>query len=460
MGQYKRIANLKGPTGPAGTFKSASAEVVPSEQQAAVEMSGPDGSRHVHFKIPRGLSGTDGVPTTAVIEENVTLPGVVRDALDSRFQRQANRKLAIIGDSLTWAGGLIPGLESARTRGWWVWALSMVNHNFDVINRGVSGWKSADLVTDIPGMLADEPGQAMLMIGANDINEAVAIGDYQANVTAVLDALESIGCPVVVVTPTARATYTGAQRTLQLLVQSWLLSLDRPGVEVVDGWGATGHPAVGTAVAGYLYDGLHLTALGASAVGRAAAPAVERLVKQPRRLAVSDLDTDNHCKGRFASRHPGTLLPVNWAELYGDAGRAGVTYGYAPRTDGTPINWFQVTKTSDTSQSHIGCGFVTTTPGEVWEAAVEYEVEGLASVTGKGTPGIRIEFFSETNVNLLVKSYLGISAQTESGGMFDRSGVFFIPPTVAPADAVKVRLVLVHPTNGVYRWDRATLVRV
>lgn len=67
---------VKGDRGPAGAASSASAEAVPAEANPEVILSNPGGGDlvHAHFKIPRGLPGSNALPTAEAIGSNLAMP--------------------------------------------------------------------------------------------------------------------------------------------------------------------------------------------------------------------------------------------------------------------------------------------------------------------------------------------------------------------------------------------------
>lgn len=56
------MGSFKGPQGNTGTLAFATAESVPANANAEVEMVGPEENRGAHFKMPRGLPGVNAVP--------------------------------------------------------------------------------------------------------------------------------------------------------------------------------------------------------------------------------------------------------------------------------------------------------------------------------------------------------------------------------------------------------------
>lgn len=76
----------KGDQGVPGTLSSASAESVPAGAPAEVIMSGTTEVKHAHFKVPRGLSGTNAVENDAAFAEYVAaVDSDTRAALNANF---------------------------------------------------------------------------------------------------------------------------------------------------------------------------------------------------------------------------------------------------------------------------------------------------------------------------------------------------------------------------------------
>lgn len=80
-----KLGEFKGDKGRPGTFDSATAESVPAGEPAEAIISGTEGE-HVHFKIPRGLSGTNGDTADAAVGGYVgATDSATSAALHARF---------------------------------------------------------------------------------------------------------------------------------------------------------------------------------------------------------------------------------------------------------------------------------------------------------------------------------------------------------------------------------------
>tara|TARA_A100001015_G_C14766833_1_gene623642 strand:- start:104 stop:607 length:504 start_codon:yes stop_codon:yes gene_type:complete len=80
--------------------------------------------------------------------------------------------VAFIGDSITYAGRWSEFFPYIR-----------------VVNRGVGGDKTSDILSRLDSVLSTEPTKAYLMIGINDINQNVSISNVLENYALIVDAL-------------------------------------------------------------------------------------------------------------------------------------------------------------------------------------------------------------------------------------------------------------------------------
>lgn len=67
---YEKIANIKGPKGDPGTFAVATASTVASDVPASATITGANGEA-VHFNIPRGIPGVNGLENDAAVSEYI-----------------------------------------------------------------------------------------------------------------------------------------------------------------------------------------------------------------------------------------------------------------------------------------------------------------------------------------------------------------------------------------------------
>lgn len=95
---YRKIANLKGDRGPAGTFASVTAETIAATEPATAELSGPDDQKSLHLRVPRGLPGTNGALNDDAIAAAVqAADSKARGAMNSVFGRP----------DVSWPAGLV-----------------------------------------------------------------------------------------------------------------------------------------------------------------------------------------------------------------------------------------------------------------------------------------------------------------------------------------------------------------
>ena len=90
------LGRAKGNKGDTGTIAYATAETVPSDQPASVEMVGPASNRGAHFKVPRGLSAltsSDDAALAAIVAAAETATGqALRDLIGDRTGVTVNLK--------------------------------------------------------------------------------------------------------------------------------------------------------------------------------------------------------------------------------------------------------------------------------------------------------------------------------------------------------------------------------
>lgn len=62
-----RLGTFRGERGPAGSLDFATAESVPADESASVQMVGTEGARGAHFRVPRGLPSPGAVPAAEAV---------------------------------------------------------------------------------------------------------------------------------------------------------------------------------------------------------------------------------------------------------------------------------------------------------------------------------------------------------------------------------------------------------
>lgn len=137
-------------------------------------------------------------------------------------------KVLALGDSLTEGYGATPDTAYpavlAQLTGW------------EVVNGGVSGDTSADVLVRLPALLAQQPQLVLLGIGGNDFLRRVAENETRHNIGRTLDAIHEAGIPAVLIAEphlTTAALLTGSlsdhpmyaelarEKNVPLLADAW-----------------------------------------------------------------------------------------------------------------------------------------------------------------------------------------------------------------------------------------------
>lgn len=108
-----------------------------------------------------------------------------------------NKTILALGDSITFGYGLdsqdaYPAQLEKLLKSKW--------YDYSILNAGVSGETSADLLARVETVLADMaelPGIALLVIGGNDWLRKMSIDDMQHNIESIIDILKAHNIEVV-----------------------------------------------------------------------------------------------------------------------------------------------------------------------------------------------------------------------------------------------------------------------
>ena len=112
------------------------------------------------------------------------------------------------------------------------------------------------------------PSHVLLHCGVNDIGASVSASDIQTRYTAVFNSLKAAGVGrIFVCTPPPSSTFTGAQVAVLSATRAWLLSLNTPGITVVDTGIAMSTGDGVTSDAAKRVDAIHPNAAGMQAMG-------------------------------------------------------------------------------------------------------------------------------------------------------------------------------------------------
>jgi lysophospholipase L1-like esterase len=200
------------------------------------------------------------------------LPAIMVET--SYTEPDAGATVALLGDSIT-AGNSI----ERRNRGYWTWAEVLQGQLCDVVAyAGVGGNNCAQMLARVNAdVIAVDPDVCVVMGGTNDIAGGRTYAQIIADLEDIYDLLHAAGIHIIATTSvpsTSYATETQKQyfRDLATWVEDYVdahpsyMSFCDTGSLYAD---ADEHPQ-----AGYSWDGVHPTALGAYTIGSALATAI------------------------------------------------------------------------------------------------------------------------------------------------------------------------------------------
>lgn len=81
---------------------------------------------------------------------------------------------------------------------------NMNAQNEEIVNAGVSGDTTQDLLDRLPEVLNLNPDWILLMVGTNDMlnsNKFISYDDYEKKLKLIVDKLQKKGVPVVLISP-------------------------------------------------------------------------------------------------------------------------------------------------------------------------------------------------------------------------------------------------------------------
>lgn len=113
-----------------------------------------------------------------------------QDNLD-QLALPAGSTVIALGDSLTFGQG-------ASTDTAYPTVLAELS-NWQVINTGINGNTSADVLARIKNITVQNPDLVLLGVGGNDVLRRVASETTRANITATIDKLQAVDIPVVLI---------------------------------------------------------------------------------------------------------------------------------------------------------------------------------------------------------------------------------------------------------------------
>ena len=112
--------------------------------------------------------------------------------------------VVLLGDSITWAGKWESRFPGVR-----------------LVNRGVPGYKTANILNEMDATIALRPKKAFLMIGINDLLGMAPVDQVYDGTVAIVGRLQAAGIPVVML-----ATLECSRKSCVQAVD-WVRELDR-----------------------------------------------------------------------------------------------------------------------------------------------------------------------------------------------------------------------------------------
>ena len=210
----------------------------------------------------------------------------------------ANRKVAVIGDSITYNSvwpsateGVHPnGQARYLGHGYMTWAAYLSRQRFifeRTENFGIAGNDTYDILgggpSNVPGRLtgalaANDAATWVLAVGTNDVKADYPVATIIANIETIIARILEANRSVIFVPPLPRdaasSSLSAAQKLRLAEIRRYFMTrLRRPRLHFVDAWEYMADPAstTGATKAAYTYDGLHPAQTGAYYVGLALA---------------------------------------------------------------------------------------------------------------------------------------------------------------------------------------------
>ncbi len=199
----------------------------------------------------------------------------------------SEKRVALIGDSITAGHSVISATNNTfENVGWFCYTNFHLYQRFEfshVLNLGVSEEQTGDILLRVSDLAAVSPDIVIVFAGTNDIANQVAPATTISNLDAIYTYITgTLGAKAAALTITPRSEWPGSFDSAEIAqaiadiktVNAWILS--RPGIIAVDTYAAL-DDGNDEPLAGYTYDGKHPSSLGAAAIGRALADALEPL---------------------------------------------------------------------------------------------------------------------------------------------------------------------------------------
>lgn len=397
-------------------------------------------------------------------------------SLGAAFETPRANTVVVWGDSYAARTDATSGIDTYRSaQAPWSWAAVLTRHRMRLVkNAGVHGQGTADILarfdTDVA---AHNPGWVVIMAGTNDVAGGVSAAAVRDNLTAMLDAVASIGAYAVVATIPPRNTLTAAQRLVQVQVNQWLRdqAATRKRMALVDFWTPLLDPATFGVNASVAPDGIHPNGVGAARLGRALAAVFNQLAPERPLLGHSTENPLLLTANPYLTGTGGTLgtgvtgsVAAGWTVQSETGSAITATASKVARTDGIPGDWQQISLTAGTgvvllqNEDGVNTDWIPGTTQVYAECEFQTDAD-LAAVTKfhLGVYTLNAAFQGQGQVEDLQ----WISGDTWAPEARLASGVFRTPVLTIPATADK-RVVpnFTFRGTGTFRVGRMALYKV
>ena len=345
----------------------------------------------------------------------------------------------------------------------------------DSVIAGVAGETSTQVLARFSTLLGYNPRGVVILVGTNDAGQAVPVGTFATNVTAMITAAKAVGAAVVLCTVPPRASgATAAIKSLTSGYNTWIREYAPAyGVEI-----AETHDAVVDTTTGHFLatsdsgDGIHPSDLGHARIAAAVASAMQRASRRakPYGLVHSVLPTGNVWLDPLNARATVTGAS-GWFEWAGGTGTA-PTYSMVADTSGVlPAGrWAQMDFDGTVSggtrrlatDTASGVGFVV---GDLLLPTAHIQIEDVSGTwqadvaAGTAAVGFTVLTQGAAIIQSALTRVSGVPHPTLAG-VYDIGPV--VLPAVAPAGLTKPTLwvSLTVPTGKRYKMRVGTVAGI
>jgi lysophospholipase L1-like esterase len=212
---------------------------------------------------PTASSSPSPAASTPTVKKTVTSTKTGGNVTPVNSSSLHAHRIVCIGDSLTQGG------YGGETDRWPYWLKARLGGDWEVINQGEGGYKTADVLAHVDSALALKPHFVIIMGGIMDlVNGAVPPATTQENIKAISTRVESSGAIPVLCTVTPISSNSTQRNTLNAWITEYahskgyaLIDFNKVLENPLDPGFA--YPALMTA------DGVHPTTEGYIAMGNA-----------------------------------------------------------------------------------------------------------------------------------------------------------------------------------------------